>query len=81
MTIPRIDHNWLSSAKLSPENLHTNNTIWDQQIIFWNMYVYTNAHIHAITIDLKRGHKFEGVQEGHMGMLGGKKWEGEMELK
>lgn len=35
----------------------------DSTVIF-GIYEYTNTHIHAITIDEKRDHKFEGVWGG-----------------
>lgn len=49
---------------VSPVNIHTSSIIWTQQILFGNICVYTNTYMHAITIDEKRGHEFEGDQEG-----------------
>ena len=35
--------------------------MWNKQVIFKNIFVYTHTYIHAITISLKkRGCEFEG---------------------
>lgn len=43
----------------SPENIHITCKIWNQQLIFRNIYVDTNSYTHAITSSEKRGHEFE----------------------
>ena len=47
---------WPSPGKsvnqlVSPENTHTSNIIWTQQVIFGNIYVCENTYSYEITID------------------------------
>lgn len=56
---------------VNPENIHTSIIVWTEQLIFGNINKYT--HMHAITTDGKRGHGFEGKQEGVYGQTGGKR--------
>lgn len=51
------------------ENKHTNNIIWTEQDIFWNMYAYTHNYMHIIKINIRRGHEFvkSGVWENLKG--------------
>jgi hypothetical protein len=44
------------------ENIHISNSIWDEKVIFRNMYVNMYTYIHVITISGKRGKKFEEKQ-------------------
>lgn len=37
------------------------------------MYVQTNIYMHAITINEKRDHEFEGIGEGYMEGFGARK--------
>jgi hypothetical protein len=49
---------------VSPENIHTNNIIWTEQVIFRKKYVYTCTHTHTITIS---GEKKETEFVGNLG--------------
>lgn len=49
---------------VSPENIHTSNTVPTEQVILRNIYLcvykYVHTHMHAIIISEKIGHVFEG---------------------
>lgn len=51
---------------ISPENKHTSNITWTQQVIFRNICT-CNTYIHARTISENRGHDFEEEQGGPHG--------------
>lgn len=50
---------------VSPKTIHTSNIIWSQQLIFWNMCVYTNVHMHTVT----KKKQFEGEWGGLNGQI------------
>lgn len=43
---------------VSPENIHVNNIIQIEQVVF----TYLGTHIHALTINEKRSHDFQREQ-------------------
>lgn len=47
-----------------PEDIHTSNIIWTEQVIFRKKYVYTCTHTHTITIS---GEKKETEFVGNLG--------------
>lgn len=61
-----------------PENKHTSNIVWTQEVIFRNIYVYTCTHMKAITVSEKGGHKVGRALEVSMGGFEGKKEKGEI---
>lgn len=64
VALPRRAHQRANQCQtVSPESIHSNNSPWTQYIVFRNIYVNTDRYMHAIAIE-KRGHKFEGRQEG-----------------
>lgn len=65
---------FIQHQMVSPENMHTNNIIQTEKVEFRNMDVYT--HMQAITINERRGHKFES--KGYMKGFEGKEKKREM---
>lgn len=52
------------------ENRHTSNILWTEQVISGNVCVWThNTHMHAITVNERRGYEFEREWEGVYGTL------------
>lgn len=63
---------------IKPENKHTSNIVWTQEVIFRNIYVYTCAHMKEIAVSENGGHKVERELEESMGGFEGKKQKGEI---
>lgn len=54
MSNPGEEHtNWLSRNNSQPWKHITSNIIWNQKIIFRNIYVYTTTSMHSIIINEK----------------------------
>lgn len=60
--------NWLLNA--SPEDICTGSIVWDEQVIFRNVYVCTYTYVNAIKINAERSCKFERQQGGVRGRIG-----------
>lgn len=53
---------------------YTGNSIWSDHVIFRNIYMYICLHMHAITINIRKGHGFErGAGRNILEYLEGKK--------
>lgn len=48
---------------ISSENIYSNNIIFNQQVKFKNIYLYTNTYKSSITINKKRSHEY-GKEQG-----------------
>jgi predicted house-cleaning NTP pyrophosphatase (Maf/HAM1 superfamily) len=48
---------------VSAVNMHTNNSVQTEQVIFRNMHEYTYAYVHVTTV-LERGCEFERAKRG-----------------
>lgn len=46
------------------ENMHISKIIWNQLVIFRNIFAYRNTYMHTITINEKRGHGFAEERGG-----------------
>ena len=56
-----------------PQNIHTSNIIWTEQVILRNIYVYKNIYIYMHAIDARRDHDLKERSEGYMGRFHGRK--------
>lgn len=48
---------------VNPENTHTSDSIWTEQVLFRSIYLCTYMYTVAISLK-KRSHKFEGECRG-----------------
>lgn len=48
---------------IKPENKHTSNIVWTQEVIFRNIYVYTCTHMKEIAVSEKGVHKGRSLWE------------------
>jgi hypothetical protein len=63
-----------SLVPVMPENIHICHIIWTQHVILENIYVYTS--IHAIVINEKGSHEFEGKSRWEYGRVWRERGEG-----
>jgi hypothetical protein len=59
----------IQEQPISPGSIHTSNIIWTRQVIFRNIYVYTDTYMRALKTTGKKGHEWEGEQGGGDGRV------------